>query len=117
MKEEATLILSFLILTFLFAYLGRNIVFQKISFSIALAFLAYCTWSVIITFCLTEFLYNNFISEGNGYYDIFAFSAPVILALWTLIWSYRKRIGKPKYEVRYIICLFITLFILAIRKY
>jgi len=116
LKEGMGYIFSFALSLFLIVYFSGNEATQKIAFAIVLMLLGYLTWSVLITFYFTNFLYDHFIKAEHSLWDFFAFFIPVALTLLTLRWGLKGRKEKPKFEIGYIFCLAIALFFLAIRQ-
>ena len=109
-------VFAFILSPFLIVYFSNNETTQKIAFAIVLMFLAYLTWSVIITFYLTDFLYDHFIKTEHSFWDLFAFFIPVVLTILTLRWGLKGRTEKPGFEIGYILCLVLALLFIAIAR-
>jgi len=115
-KSSVANILVIILLLFLFLYISRNADVERIAFGITLTILSYCTWTVIITTYLTDFLYDRFIKSEHSIWDPLAFLIPTILTIWTLLWSLRRRKTETKFEVIYLSCLVVAVLIVINMK-
>ena len=104
--------IALLAVLFLIPFFSRDNRIKAIAFSIVLAFFAYCTWTLIITFYLTDFLYRTLIKADHSSWDFLAFLLPLIFAILTFRWSIKAREVGNQYELLYIIVsiIVITLF-------
>ena len=109
------MLIPLLLIPFLIVYFSCNEKAKKIAFGIVLTFLAYCTWTVILTIYLTNALYDNHIIKECSLWDIFALLIPFALTIWTLIWSMKKRKKQSKFEIWYLCSIIILLLIITNR--
>lgn len=110
-KDGMTNLIGLFILLFIIPFLANVPKTNKISFTIIHAFIAWLSWTVVITFHLTEYLYSKFIKEEHSIWDLSAFLLPVILMLLTIWWDSKFRIFGKWYEPAYLMSLAIAIFI------
>jgi glucan phosphoethanolaminetransferase (alkaline phosphatase superfamily) len=110
-KETPAKTIPYLFIPLLFFHLLGNSGAKKLTYSLAIAFLAYLTWTIIVTFYLTNYLENSHIIGEHSIWDTFAFLIPFVLTIWTFIWSIKKRTPKNRFETVYLICVIVILLI------